>query len=306
MTLPRFSVAAFLAVMLSVLVVSSASAQAALPFKAYGTSLIPGQTIEAFNGTKSVGKTTVDAAGNWIIDILPELAANGDVITFTRDGQPTSARVTFSNGQFTPPPGLLLTVTAGSTLPPSTGAGTGTPAGTPVGGNPATYTVESGDTLYGLALRWGTTSGAIAQLNGITDPSLVRIGQVLKVPGAPASAPGSSSGSTDTPATYIVATGDTLSGLAVRWGTTVEAIAALNGITDPSRLRIREVLKVPGGSGSSGVPPAASGSGTYTVVAGDNLSTLAEVWGTTVASIAALNGLSDPGALQIGQVLKRP
>jgi LysM repeat protein len=45
-----------------------------------------------------------------------------------------------------------------------------------------TYTVKSGDTLSEIASKYGTTVGAIADLNGITDPARLKIGQVLKIP----------------------------------------------------------------------------------------------------------------------------
>jgi LysM repeat protein len=46
----------------------------------------------------------------------------------------------------------------------------------------ATYKVRSGDTLSAIAARFGTTVRALVDLNGITDPSRLRVGQVLKLP----------------------------------------------------------------------------------------------------------------------------
>jgi hypothetical protein len=113
-------IAAVAALMLMSFVASSASAQAALPFKAFGSGLKAGQVVEAFKGTTSVGKATVDAGGNWQIDIQPTSAANGDVISFKINGATAVQTVTFQSGQFTPPPGLALTVAAGggTTAPP--------------------------------------------------------------------------------------------------------------------------------------------------------------------------------------------
>ena len=110
-------VAAVAALVLMSTIVSSASAQAALPFKAFGSGLTPGAVVEAFKGTTSVGKATVDANGNWQIDIQPTAAANGDVINFKLNGATTVQTVTFQSGQFTPPPGLALTVAAGGAAP---------------------------------------------------------------------------------------------------------------------------------------------------------------------------------------------
>ena len=45
-----------------------------------------------------------------------------------------------------------------------------------------TYTVLAGETLFSIARKLGVTSTALAELNGITNPNLIRVGQVLKVP----------------------------------------------------------------------------------------------------------------------------
>ena len=109
--------AALAALMLMSAVVSTASAQAALPFKAFGSGLKADTAVEAFKGTTSVGKATADAGGNWQIDIQPTAAANGDKITFTVGGAAANESVTFQSGQFTPPPGLALTAAAGGAAP---------------------------------------------------------------------------------------------------------------------------------------------------------------------------------------------
>lgn len=49
---------------------------------------------------------------------------------------------------------------------------------------PSGYSVVSGDTLSAIAKRHGTTVPALAQLNGIKDPSLIRVGQTLRIPAA--------------------------------------------------------------------------------------------------------------------------
>ena len=97
------------------------------------------------------------------------------------------------------------------------------------------YTVKSGDTLWLLALRYGTTVDAIKRLNGLAG-DILYIGQVLKIPD-----------STTAPSyfEYTVKSGDTLWLLARRFGTTVDAIRTLNGLTSDI-LRIGQVLLIPG------------------------------------------------------------
>lgn len=66
-----------------------------------------------------------------------------------------------------------------SATPAATPARTPKPSPTPVA---RTYRVQSGDTLSGIAAKFGTTTKVLARLNGITNPSLLRVGQVLKLP----------------------------------------------------------------------------------------------------------------------------
>ncbi|SCD36946.1 LysM domain-containing protein [Streptomyces sp. TverLS-915] len=97
--------------------------------------------------------------------------------------------------------------------------------------------------------------------------------------------------------TYRVRAGDTLSGIAVRFGTTVSKLAALNGIKDADRISVGQVLKLTGSA------PAAK-STTYRVRAGDTLSGIAAAHGTTVAKLAKANNLKNPDVIRVGQTLK--
>lgn len=103
--------------------------------------------------------------------------------------------------------------------------------------------------------------------------------------------------------THVVKAGETLFSIARQYGLTVQQLASANGITNPDRIYVGQVLTIPGGGGSSG------GTGTttsYTVVPGDTLSGIARRFGTTVATLAQLNGLTNVDVLYIGQVLVIP
>jgi LysM repeat protein len=156
------------------------------------------------------------------------------------------------------------------------------------------YTVQWGDTLYSIARRYGTTVQAIAQANGIVNPSLIRVGQVLCIPSWPAPPPPSG-------VYYTVQRGDTLYSIARRYGTTVASIAQANGILNPAFIRVGQVLFIP----TWPAPPPPSGV-YYTVQWGDTLYSIARRYGTTVWAIVVANNISNPSLIYRGQVLFIP
>lgn len=96
--------------------------------------------------------------------------------------------------------------------------------------------------------------------------------------------------------THVVRSGETLSGIAARNGTSVRAIVQANGLADPDLIVVGQKLNIPGG-GSSG------GGGTYVVEKGDTLAGIARKFRTTVAAIASANGISNPNLIRIGDTL---
>ncbi len=193
------------------------------------------------------------------------------------------------------------------------------------------YMVQPGDNLYRIGLKFNTTAAAIQAANSLTT-SIIAPGQVLCIPGGvpsggsvatPTKAAGATAIPTSSaiPDTYTVKAGDNLFRIAVRFNTTIAAIQALNGMTT-TVVRTGQVLRIPGGSGSSGgatsgpaptarpavtatSAPAAGGPipDTYTVQPGDSLYRLALRFNTTIAALQALNGMTTT-VLRVGQVLK--
>ncbi len=108
---------------------------------------------------------------------------------------------------------------------------------------------------------------------------------------------------------YAIRPGDNLTDLAAAWGVTLEELIAFNGIADPNRIYVGQQLLVPrriGGRRAIATPSPVPPGGLYTVQPGDNLSTLAEVWGVEVAAIVEANGLADANSIRAGQQLAIP
>lgn len=107
--------------------------------------------------------------------------------------------------------------------------------------------------------------------------------------------------------TYIVRPGDTLSEIAVRHGTTVQALVQANGITDANLIRVGQLLHIP--DTSVGLPGYVSGhpdTETYTVRAGDGLFKIARAYGIDPTALARANGIGVNTLLARGAVLHIP
>ncbi|MCR4420126.1 MAG: LysM peptidoglycan-binding domain-containing protein [Clostridia bacterium] len=105
------------------------------------------------------------------------------------------------------------------------------------------YRIRSGDTLYSLARRFGTTVEAIQEANPGINPLNLQINQLICIPTVirpprPRRCPAGSFA-------YVIRAGDTFYSLARRFNTTVESIQALNPGVDPNRLQVGQVICIP-------------------------------------------------------------
>ena len=176
-----------------------------------------------------------------------------------------------------------------------------------------TYTVKSGDTLSSIASSHNTTTAALTSLNSLANPNLIYVGQVLKLANTTTASTSSTSSATSTSSsatTYTVKSGDTLSSIACSYNTTTSTLTSLNNLSNPNLIYVGQVLKVAGSSTSVSTSTSSSSasqattSGTYTVKAGDTLSSIASSYNTTTAALASANGISNANLIYVGQVLK--
>lgn len=162
------------------------------------------------------------------------------------------------------------------------------------------YTVRRGDTLSAIGSRVGASVTQLRSWNGLSG-SLIRVGQVLRVPGPPpqktvaqASARSPSSpGPAPSPKHYLIRSGDTLSVIAGRFGVSVADLRRWNSLRG-SRITAGKYLIVRPPSERATAPPSGRtgiSSTHYVVRRGDNLDSIARRHGTTVRNLMAWNNL---------------
>ena len=192
------------------------------------------------------------------------------------------------------------------------------------------YTVVSGDSLYAIARKTGTSIQDLLSLNGLNLNSIIHPGQVLALSSKAAStetkqeesAPKEETKSTETSTTtstgsYTVVSGDGLYAIARKTGTSIQDLLSLNGLTLNSTIYPGQVLKLSSTSETSASEEAststeetstsseqATSTGSYTVVSGDGLYAIARKTGTSIQDLLSLNGLTLNSTIYPGQVLK--
>ncbi len=161
--------------------------------------------------------------------------------------------------------------------------------------------VANGDTLRLIAGRCGTTVSALRLANPeVGNGNLIFPGQSLLLPGAILSGNNGYD-------TYLVARGDTLKSLAIRFGTSVGTLLSLNGnIANANVIFEGQRLTVPSGRAVPGNPPPSSGQ-VYYAQRGDTLRIIAAKFGTTVDVLIRLNPqIMNPNIIYVGQAISVP
>jgi murein DD-endopeptidase MepM/ murein hydrolase activator NlpD len=176
----------------------------------------------------------------------------------------------------------------------------GVVAAAPPAQDQTVHVVQAGETLFRIAQTYGVTVDDLVTANDLTDRNVIHVGQRLVIPaaGAPTVSP-----PTTRTADYIVQPGDTLSLIARRFSTTVEAIVQANGIVNPNLIHVGQTLTVPTPQDAPPPPPQTI---VHAVQPGETLARIALRYNTTTWAIAQVNGLSNPNVIYVGQRLVIP
>lgn len=249
-------------------------------------------------------------AWRWLADLGVVAVAVGIVAAwFLHPWQPQEAPLPTETPTRTP----TATWTAIPAPPPTfTPRPTATPTQTPTP-RPGviTHTVQSGDTLSFLSELYGVPVAAIQEASNLEKADLLRVGQVVTIPlgvASPSPAVGREPTAEATPRTYVVQPGDNLTSIAIRFGTTVDELMALNGLDSADLLRAGQELTVPEPPSAVGTPtatptPLPPEATRYVVQPGDTLLSIAADYGASLQVLITVNGIEDPSRLRVGQEL---
>ena len=185
---------------------------------------------------------------------------------------------------------------------------------------PESYTVRAGDSLTSVAATHGLTVGQLASYNNLANDAHILIGQRLwlvagKVKPQPVSAqqPSQAAQSTknnQSTATHRVQSGESLTAIARRYNISLHALAKENGLSVTDGVLIGQTLKLPSDAKTANTTMANTSSSpsvnkpeSYTVRAGDSLTSVAATHGLTVGQLASYNNLANDAHILIGQRL---
>jgi len=269
-------------------------------------------------------------------------ARHKGIVKHEYKGRPTSTQAIASDSLYQPDGGQD---TVYDPVIIDTGSSTPEPYVAPAAysGSTETYIVQKGDILSRLAVEFNTTTKTLISMNNLSNPDVLYVGQELRVPaGSRRKVSAKKAPSVKKGGEYVIQKGDTLSGIAVAAGVSLDDLRSLNNITD-DKIFAGEKLSIPSGGkvptstqkskpkkadpvepasevaepapapmASPGVEPVETGSMEvdavmdHMVYPGETLDDISRQYGVSKSDIMRLNNISDESAVKEGQRLRIP
>ena len=177
----------------------------------------------------------------------------------------------------------------------------------PLQAGAASITVKPGDTISGLADRYGVSVGRLMRVNGIRNSNHVEAGQTLRLPSGARGVVSAGQGR------HTVKGGDTLGGIAARYRVSSRDLIAINSLQSADHVELGQTLKLPTTAVLPKPKPVAKAKPTpikanpsatsHTVARGQTLTQIARAYQVPVASLIDLNTINDPNKVTIGTKL---
>ena len=177
----------------------------------------------------------------------------------------------------------------------------------PLQAGAASITVKSGDTISGLADRYGVSVERLMRANGIRNSNHVEVGQTLRLPSGARGVVSAGQGR------HTVKGGDTLGGIAARYRVSSRDLIAINSLQSADHVELGQTLKLPTTAVLPKPKPVAKAKPTpikanpsatsHTVARGQTLTQIARAYEVPVASLVDLNTINDPNKVTIGTKL---
>jgi LysM repeat protein len=182
---------------------------------------------------------------------------------------------------------------------------------------PSTYRVTAGDTVSGIAGRFGLSTASVLAMNGLGWKSIIFPGQELKLSNGGSGAGSAAAPKPAPPAAsnrYTIAKGDTISGIAARFGLSTQTLLSANGLGWSSIIYPGQTLAIPGTAPASAPAPVIervssttpAPTVSHTIQRGDTISSIAKQYGLTLSALLQANNLSMSSVIYAGRTLSIP
>jgi LysM repeat protein len=170
------------------------------------------------------------------------------------------------------------------------------------------HLVASGETLYGISVRYGITETELASANNLRDRDTIFVGQEVIIPISTVDSQTTEvSRSVTNIGNHVVQAGETLFSIASRYGVSPNSIVASNGLINPAHIEAGQTLIIPGSGGTTNIGYTPSQNvRRHTVHRGETLTSIAASYGVSVWTLATVNNLSSLSILYVDQELSIP